>query len=668
MLHQQKSFFSFNRFFKNFSFNPLLIFFVFYFATSVRSQTVYFQDVFNGEISSVGLATDDAHGQITLPTNLSNGTTTRKVFLICNGVKGSSFIPNFRRFAIDSVELQLDSLNPCSILVGNNTTVPLGNDYNGHVTYIKDLTPYINSINDSVTINWMPNDFFNPTECFACNISAPMLLILSENNNLPAVNVALVINEQNNDHQVVVNTDNLNSADFNYPIAMGIHCDRVGGNPNDGYSFKINNQNAGEIRTFDNSTFTFGSGAVGCFHYANHALTALTDDNVDSVFSGPFSISGYADGLATINGYLNHQLSPLQLNVDYTDLYEHYHNIFIGYTLAYSTPCQPQNVITSSDTVICKGETLALHAHGGNSYKWRPQQHLSCYDCPAPIFTGDSSQLYTVQISSNDSCSVIRPIMVQVKQMPPISSLHIQPSLCGASTGSVQLLPASPTSITMFALDNGAQQNTGYFSQLTPNSHTITVVDQTGCAFDTAFTIPSYKTVIADFQISSLSGIAPQQFTVTDISSDADGVLWKVNGENQINPFNSFSADSAGMYTIELIAWQNDSICSDTASKSVLVSAIPFYIYGSSLILHSLDQQSNFMVQTNGNPIVSIELFDLNGRLIKQKNNLSLSPGNNSIWNQNEMNQIQSEMCLYRIKWKTNQDAGEYNGKVTLIR
>jgi hypothetical protein len=90
------------------------------------------------------------------------------------------------------------------------------------------------------------------------------------------------------------------------------------------------------------------------------------------------------------------------------------YNIYNGFFIEHSTPCDTFSVSVPSDTTICRGESLQLNVVGGSQYEWQPATDLSCSTCPNPVFTGDSTQLYTVRIWNNDSCSVVRPVKITV--------------------------------------------------------------------------------------------------------------------------------------------------------------------------------------------------------------------------------------------------------------
>ena len=279
-----------------------------------NSQITFYQDILNGEVSYIGVTTGDGNGQVNLPTNLADGTIPKKVYLICYASKGYNYIPFSKKFAIDGINFQLDSLNPSEFLIGNNTSITVGNDYNGHITYIKDLTEFLPVINSTINIEWINDGSFPPNDCPSCHIATPTLLIVNENISLPKISISLVINNKSNDDIINLNIENLNQANFSNPIGLGIQTDRLGWDLTDGYKFKINNQNAGEIITSDPDLFNLFSGAIGCYHFGNNVLTGLTGDTGDSLFSGSNPLIHNADGLVDMNTYLNGIISPIIWN------------------------------------------------------------------------------------------------------------------------------------------------------------------------------------------------------------------------------------------------------------------------------------------------------------------------------------------------------------------
>lgn len=529
------------------------------------------------------------------------------------------------------------------------------------------MSNYISSVNNTLTINWLLSSI-PPFGCPGCRHSAPMLVILVENLSLPEIAISIVLNNKDNDDSIYLTQTDLLPYSATSPIALGVHSDRLGGGSDDGYSFVINGINAGLIRSADDYNFSLFSGAVGCFHYGNNVLTGLTDDNPDSVFSGPAVTSNFADGLVTLNSYLNGSMNPLTIEVSYTGSSTGQHNNFIGYTLVYTTPCLPQNVSVSSDTTICPNEPLQLFATGGVSYEWLPAAGLSCSTCANPVFVGDSSQLYTVRIWGNDSCSVVRPVMVHVRQQPTIAALVPTTTTCGLNQGTVQLTLAD-TAAVQFAIDNGPLQDTAYFSNLSAGSHTLSLHDAVGCSFDTLITIVADTTVSALFTATPSTGAAPLQVALSNQSTNATDYVWQLDGVTQANPFSSFTATASGTVQVQLIAYQNNPSCADTAWTSI-------FVYDSVIVSipnvfsPNNDNTNEFFGITSNTPLtISGALVNRWGQTMIAWEDQVTSAGFNQLWNGTNAGTPASDgVYFYHITWSKAGKTGELTGNVSLVR
>jgi gliding motility-associated-like protein len=632
-----------------------------------HAQVTVYQDVFRGEVTYVGTSSGDASGQISLPTNLPMGSTIKKIFLVWGAMKGFNYTPFEQVVEIDNTPINLTLANATYIQNGNNTFIPSNADYNGNLVLFKDLSNYISSVNNALTINWLLSTI-PPFGCPGCRHSAPMLVILVENLSMPEIAVSIVLNNKDNDDSIFLTQNNLLPYTPTSPIALGIHSDRLGGGSDDGYSFVINGTNAGLIRSPDDYNYSLFYGAVGCFHYGNNVLTGLTDDNPDSVFSGPAVTSNFADGLVTLNSYLNGSINPLTMEVSYTGNSSGQHNNFIGFTLAYTTPCQPQNVSVSSDTTICPNEPLQLFATGGVNYEWLPATGLSCTTCANPVFVGDSSQLFTVRIWGNDSCSVVRPVMIHVRQQPTIAALVPTTTTCGLNQGTVQLTLAD-TAAVQFAIDNGPLQDTAYFSNLSAGSHTLSLHDAVGCSFDTLVTIAADTTVSALFTATPSTGAAPLQVALSNQSINATDYVWQLDGVTQANPFSSFTATASGTVQVQLIAYQNNPSCADTAWTSI-------FVYDSVIVSipnvfsPNNDNTNEFFGITSNTPLtISGALVNRWGQTMVAWEDQVTSVGFTQLWNGTNAGTPASDgVYFYHITWSQAGKTGELTGNVSLVR
>lgn len=73
----------------------------------------------------------------------------------------------------------------------------------------------------------------------------------------------------------------------------------------------------------------------------------------------------------------------------------------------------------SNDTIVCINEPLDLLVTGGTDYEWTPATGLSCTTCPNPTVTTDSSRIYIVTITDNNSgCVVTDSVKVELFSTP----------------------------------------------------------------------------------------------------------------------------------------------------------------------------------------------------------------------------------------------------------
>lgn len=70
----------------------------------------------------------------------------------------------------------------------------------------------------------------------------------------------------------------------------------------------------------------------------------------------------------------------------------------------------PVLMVNITDTTICAGETVQLNAPGAENYVWTPAVGMSCTDCPDPLITGISSNVYNVS-ATIENCPVERVLI-----------------------------------------------------------------------------------------------------------------------------------------------------------------------------------------------------------------------------------------------------------------
>lgn len=87
-----------------------------------------------------------------------------------------------------------------------------------------------------------------------------------------------------------------------------------------------------------------------------------------------------------------------------------------------------------ADSLLCRGNSITLHASGATSYQWEPATGLSCFNCADPVASPFVSTQYIVTGSNAFGCSSRDTIMIPVQQ-PFILQVGPGDTLClGEST------------------------------------------------------------------------------------------------------------------------------------------------------------------------------------------------------------------------------------------
>src|SRR5690606_1111023 len=159
-----------------------------------------------------------------------------------------------------------------------------------------------------------------------------------------------------------------------------------------------------------------------------------------------------------------------------------YSNLINQLFLTYTSPCDTFSVSSPNDTTVCHGDQLLLNVTGGQYHERLPTIGQSCITYPNPIFTSVSTTFYTVRIWNTASCSVVRPLKINVRPKLEWGTITSNPSECGATTGTVTL-NASPNNgiVDTWTEVGGTTQTTNVFQNLSAGNHTFFYTDTNGC-------------------------------------------------------------------------------------------------------------------------------------------------------------------------------------------
>src|SRR5690554_269748 len=530
------------------------------------SQTVFYQDICKCGITGAGFSTSMGAGTGSFQIYIEPGSTVKKAFL---------FVQRFGN--ADSTNIIINGIS-------------YNFNYNNQVTnnYIIESTDSLSAIH---ALDITGNMQSNPTNF---NITIPpqlgqsinlkygniYLYVIYENPAFSRTNYTVLLNNYDMIHyEQKYATTNLNPINTGHPVGLAVYTDRLG-NDNDGSYIYVENNLLGLLKGTDQVNNAWGgAGVKGHFYYQNNQLYGLDDDVPNNTMGG-------SDGLANISTYLNNNATNLNWMLKWEQNANFRYNIYSGFFLTYTSPCDTFSTTLTPDTTICYGETLQLQATGGVSsgsntgYEWTAISDsaaiddLSCTDCPNPVFSGDKSQVYTVRIWNSDSCSVVKPVRIGVSRPQELNAKMFR-SICSFSTGKIVLEDLPNNLFQLGAVtpngDTLSPNSSNNFTGLSAGDHTVFYIDEFGCSNDTVIYVEPIISTVAQFNAYPKSGTAPIQINLSNQSQNATDYSWWLNGEYQGNAFSGFYTDTSGVYDIALIAWRNDSICADTTSFTIIV-------------------------------------------------------------------------------------------------
>ena len=548
-----------------------ILFSLLIFVPTIFSQQLFYSTIINGGVTGTGFGIYN-NSSITKSVNIPLGSTIKRAFLLAE-----------REREADDIKVQL---NGVSYVFNAETAISnkfIGYDappcigYNSTINAI-DITNEINP----TTVNYTLQAPFQEEECLNGAYYGFYLYIVFEKSNLPKTVCNLFINNQDVNINNSYNLESLMPIDDSKDVGLGIEtfffCDTT----HDGSYISVNNDTLGLVGGSELLEQNC-SGVSSHFSYYNNNLIGIDNSIPNNSMSG-------TDALADIKDYVNYFDTSVNVAFSYKSpqMNGKKSNPVLLLMLTYTSPCDTFSATVTSDTTICYGEQLQLNATGGQTYKWATSSAsvaqdtsgtndvygLSCSNCPNPIFSGDSSAVYTVRIWNNDSCSVVKPVRVGVSH-PQKINVKMFRSICSFSTGKITVEDLPDKVVQLGAINPSGDTinpNSGNtFTGLTAGDYSVFYVDTFGCSADTLITVEPIIDTEAAFRTNPIKGTAPIQINLTNQSQNATDYSWWINDEYQGNSLSGFYTDTSGVYDIELIAWKNDSICADTVSFTVIV-------------------------------------------------------------------------------------------------
>jgi PKD repeat protein len=627
-----------------------LIFMLLLCSSNVWPQHIFEQDIIQGGITAAGFSTGQGSGSGSFNIFIEPGSSIKKAYAFTY----SQRYPPPAIFTLNELSFSFDTNN---VIMNVGYYDPPASFVSPSRLYFKNLTNEINPdiSTYNVTIPFQPDLPIN------AGYWTLFLIVVYEHQDLNHTAYSILINDKNFTGLEIYTVGQLNPIDTGYPVGFSLYTDRSGLGTPPTKLVTFNSSLLGVVGGSDNVNSNWNRGGVkGHFYYQNNQLFGLDDDLPNNVMSG-------TDGLADVSEYLSQNTTNINFQIQHSN----YPNqpitgtqVNLAYTFAYTTPCQPFETTLSEEVTICRGDTAQLLATGGTStapaYEWLPQEDLSCYDCPNPVFVGDSTRHYTVRIWSTDSCSKVLPVKVLVHDVPTQANLNLNPATCSETNGSLSIINiVGGTPLYIYNIGGNDSTNPN-FNNLAPGVYNLQITDANICIYNQSFTIEEINPVTAAFSANPQQGVAPLNVNFTNQSTGANLYQWLVN-THTFESFNlNYTFDTAGTYPVQLIAYYNEPHCADTAQKVIVVENDFSVIIPT--LFHS--SQGNWGITTSNVVQIKAQVYNAIGQLIHQSQQTA-NNGPNPIWPADEN---ATGYYFYRLQL-TDVEGKEhgYEGKVLVV-
>jgi hypothetical protein len=311
-----------------------------------------------------------------------------------------------------------------------------------------------------------------------------------------------------------------------------------------------------------NASFT-GLSSSYCLGVSSAALTPATSGGV---FSGTgISGSSFNPSVAGVGSYT----VSYTVNGCYTS------------TQSVTVNALPTVTATSTGSSVCSGTSVTLTGGGATSYAW----DNSVVDATAFVPTGSLS--YNVVGTDVNGCTNTASVSVTVNALPTVTATSTGSSVCSGT--SVTLTGGGATS---YAWDNSVVDGTAFVPSGTL-SYNVVGTDVNGCTntASVSVTVNALPTVTATSTGSSVcSGTS-----VTLTGGGATTYVW----DNSVIDGSSFIPSGSLSYNV---VGTDVNGCTNTASVSVTVNALPMIMASSTPVLCNGGTSSVTITGMDGTP------------------------------------------------------------------
>ena len=308
--------------------------------------------------------------------------------------------------------------------------------------------------------------------------------------------------------------------------------------------------------------------AFGALSYSWNPSFGLSSTSTSSVIAAPSSSVNYTITGTDINNCQG--TANFQLNVG----------------------VNPDINISTSNNIICEGESTSVLVNGANQYIWSPSNNLNTTFGSMVIASPDITTTYFVDAIDSLGCEDKDSITITVNQLPIANLLQDTLIICDIDTAAIliDIIGIPPFNI-LYSLNNALEpelkdefSNSVIIKDNRPGDYSlISIEDNNGCisvGADDIF-VEVIVTPNVDFYYSpSLKDeIFKKQIEFTNISSNASEYIWYFGdsiGSSSILESPIYEYEYPGNYQVTLVGYNSD--CFNEMTHEVYIKPV-FTLY-----------------------------------------------------------------------------------------
>jgi hypothetical protein len=148
--------------------------------------------------------------------------------------------------------------------------------------------------------------------------------------------------------------------------------------------------------------------------------------------------------------------------------------------------------VSSSEHLLCKGDTATLTATGGFSYSWKPVAGLSNPSIANPLASPALPTHYIVTASDSTGCQKKDSLFINVQPLPNKPVICFPPAVCKGKPSKLTALGNDSTLRYIWRPYSHLTDSTGFSVFATPSStqtYTLLTTDTMGCQGRTTITV-----------------------------------------------------------------------------------------------------------------------------------------------------------------------------------